>query len=289
MATHDVRDVQAPGPSVDRAPPYHRRCGNRSSGLGVCRTSFSGHFGVAGCRLNRGVPQQGAHHAHVGPLLEQVGGETVAQHVRGHVLLDPGCLGGMGEGRAYGLCNDHLARLARRKQIGRRRTLAGPVLPQPLIERRRQLRLPRLVALAVAYADHPTGPIDVAHLECERLGDAQAGAVQDHHDGLAASIADRAEQGSHLVETEHRRQRPVPLRIREEGDLVRLSERLSIQKRNRRQVHDDPRRTMPPRHELLRVRAKLFPRHLRQWFAEPRRKMSRRIDVLLPRALGVVC
>ena len=119
------------------------------------------------------MTEQCAHDAHVRALLEQVRREAVAKHVWGHVLANPGLLGRKREGRADTVGCRWPARPTRCEQIGGRGSLSVPVLTQPLVERRRQLRLARLVSLAVADADHSPRPVDVGHFEREGLGNAE--------------------------------------------------------------------------------------------------------------------
>ena len=54
-------------------------------------------MGIARRRFQFGMAQQRLKGSDVGVVLEQVGGEAVAQRVQRHALLGPGRLGGLAE------------------------------------------------------------------------------------------------------------------------------------------------------------------------------------------------
>src|SRR5258708_7649843 len=88
----------APAPDATRA-----RAGTRSSAGHPCPVGpddvegafhlaqpRGGQMLVGGSRLELGVAEQQVHRAHVGALVEEVGGEAVPQRVRRDALVDPG-------------------------------------------------------------------------------------------------------------------------------------------------------------------------------------------------------
>src|SRR5437868_12362070 len=105
------------------------------------------------------MSEQRADDAQIGALLEQVRREAVTQHVRSDALADPGGFGCEGERFADRLGRRGLAGLARREQVRQGRALAAPILPKPLVERRRQLGFARAITLAMTNEDDPAGPL----------------------------------------------------------------------------------------------------------------------------------
>jgi hypothetical protein len=157
------------------------------------------------------VTEQDLDDADVGVLFQEVGGEAVPQRVHRHPLLDPGGLSGGVDGAIDLTGRERLDRVATGKQPApRQQRAAAPALDPPITQQLKQLRRQHGVAIFAAFAlldpqQHALG-VDVADLECDHLGDAQAGAVGRAQRRLVLRTRRRLEQQRDLLDAQHGRQ-----------------------------------------------------------------------------------
>ena len=158
------------------------------------------------------VPEQDLDHADIDLLLEQVGGEAVAQRVHRHALVDPGRLGS-GMHRPVELTGaERFDRIESGKQPAAIEHLAlgtrhSPPGAQALEQHRREHGVTVLAPLALLDAQDHALTVDVADLERHHLARAQSGAVGYRERGLVLQVAGRANQAGDFLTAQHHRQR----------------------------------------------------------------------------------
>ena len=152
-----------------------------------------GYVGVELGRGEVGVAEHLLDGAEVGAALEQMGGERVAEQVRVNaVRVEPGFLGQLAQ-------DQERARAGERAAAGVQEEL-GPVAAVEVRPAAREVAPQGLGgvpadghdALLAALADHahePVVQVDARLVEADRLGDAQAGAVEQLDERLVAERA----------------------------------------------------------------------------------------------------
>ncbi len=154
------------------------------------------------------VAQQQLHDAQVGAVIEQVGGEGVAQGVGRQRLVDAGDRGPMAQPVPEGLAGHGAAPLAGKEYVALsaaedlRPALANEFGHAGLgfLSQRHQ---PLLVPLA-DNAHHPLTEVELVQAQCHQLRHPQAGGVEQFQHGLVALaqgrfLVRRREQSLHVV------------------------------------------------------------------------------------------
>ena len=165
------------------------------------------------------MPQQALDHPDVDPLLEQVGGEAVAQGVDGDRLVEPGGLDRLAAGALHRAHRDRPGRVRPREQPGARAG-AAPVGAQDREQLGREHDVAVAPALALADADGHPGAVDVGDLEPDHLGDAQAGGVDRGQQRPHPQVGDGGQQAGDLLAGEDGGQRIGLARQRDAGRLL---------------------------------------------------------------------
>src|SRR5215831_16951470 len=156
-----------------------------------------GNMGIARRRFQFGMAQQRLKGSDVGVVLEQVGGEAVAQRVQRHALLGPGRLGGLAE-QAAQLAGRHWRprfaagkqKLLLKWQQVRIVTAARlPPLPQQAEHLVRQHHIAVLAALRLLDANDILGAVDMLDLEPHDLARPQSAAIAETEQNRLAAIA----------------------------------------------------------------------------------------------------
>ena len=258
MAMKDVCDLQpwaAHGRQADfgSRPPLDQWCEPvERAGYGPDRRI--GDAGVKRRGVELGMAQKRLDHANIDILFEQMRGEAVPQRMWRDALLDPRSLGGGTDGAAELAGGERLDRVAARKQpASPQQQAAPPPLPPPDAQQFEQLRRQHCVTVLAPLAaldaqQHALG-IDIADLERDNFGDAQAGAVGGSERRLVLRRCCRAQQEGHFLDAEHRR---YPPRIRHDGEparQIRPVERHREEEAQRRDRAVDARRL----HAALRL------------------------------------
>src|SRR5262245_33466237 len=185
-------------------------------------------------------------HANVGPALEQVGCEAVAQGVQCHRLPDAGRVCRLME-QAVELAGGHwLATPDARKQPAFLWWYADvvpswtrlPPLPQESEHLRRQHDVAILAPLGLHHADDALGAVDITHPEPDHLAGAQA-----------AAVAER-EQHASLERLCHCQQAPGLIGAHDERDLLRLFDVINLC-RQVQAPQRHPEQELQPRHRAV--------------------------------------
>ena len=188
-----------------------------------------------------GVPEQDLDDPDVGAVLQQVGGEAVAQRVRPDPLGDVGGLRRLDDDAVELPGADRLHRMLSREQpaVAVHHALLPPDLP-PLAQQREQVGRQHGIAvppaLAALDAQQHALAVDVGDLQRRDLGDAQARAIGDRERGLVLEAGGGVEQPGDLVAAQHHGQLA---RVRQPDELARqvgAVERLGEEEAQRR--HD---------------------------------------------------
>src|SRR5262245_59136312 len=130
---------------------------------------LGGHPRIERGRVELGVTEQDLDHPDIDVLLQQMGGEAVAERVWRHILLDPGRLCGGTAGAIELACGHRLGRIAAGKQPALR-----PCRPPPGAQQFEQAGREHHIAILMAFAllhtdDHPLA-VDVTDLERNDFG-----------------------------------------------------------------------------------------------------------------------
>jgi hypothetical protein len=134
----------------------------------------------------------------VGAAFEQVGGVAVPQRVHAGLLGDAGGPHGLAA-EPLRLADAQVApRRVPRKQPGVR-AIASPVVAQAFEQERGQRHQAVLAALGGADVQEQALGVDIADVQADDLGDAQAGGVGGLQEQAIAEVADGGEQASDLV------------------------------------------------------------------------------------------
>ncbi len=198
-------------------------------------------LGVEGGVVQLGVPEQDLDDPDVGAVLQQVGGEAVAQRVRPDPLGDVGGLCRLDDDAMELPRADRLHRVLSGEQpaVAVHHALLPPDLP-PLAQQGEQVFGQHGVAIPPALAaldpEQHALAVDVGDLQRRHLGDAQARAIGDRQRGLVLEAGGGVEQPGDLVAAEHHRQLA---RMRQPDQLarqIRAVERLGEEEAQRR--HD---------------------------------------------------
>ena len=158
------------------------------------------------------MPEQDLDDADVDAVLQQVGGEAVAQRVRADPLGDVGCACRLDDDAVKLPGADRLQGMLAGKQpaVAMHHALLAAGLP-PLAQQDQQIRREQGVAVSSALAaldpDQHALAVDVLDLQRRDLGDAQAGAVGHRQRRLMLETGCGVEQSRHLVPAEHHGQR----------------------------------------------------------------------------------
>ena len=166
--------------------------------------------------------------AQIGAGFEQMGGETVAQGMRGY-----GLAGDDVAHRGDGVCHRVPGDVAVGIDPAGKQPRAGPialvVAAQVVQQDRRQRHQTILAALALHDVQQHPLAVDVCDSQGDRLGNAQPGRIQGHRDDAVLGVGDRFEYGAHLVLAQHQGQLLGLLGERDGLDVPALAERLEVQ------------------------------------------------------------
>lgn len=140
------------------------------------------HLSIECRALQLLVSEQNLDHPDIHLLLQQVGGEAVAQGVHRDALINPGDLRRLMDGSTQLSCADRVGGILARKQPA---TIEHPAIgasgappgAQALEQNGREHRVAILAAFALLDAQGHALTIDVADLQCDDLAHAQASAV----------------------------------------------------------------------------------------------------------------
>src|ERR1700716_3783092 len=149
--------------------------------------------------------EQHLDHSDIDVLLEQMGGEAVPQGVQRYTLVDPGHIGCGMTGAIELACRHRLHPVAPWKQPALRSSRPPPAAQQ-FEQMWRQHHVPVFAAFALFDADDHALAVDVADLERDHLGGAQACAISHTQRGLVFAARRRIQQPRHLLRAEHDRQ-----------------------------------------------------------------------------------
>jgi hypothetical protein len=148
------------------------------------------------------MAQEALDHPDVDALLEQVGGEAVAQGVDGHRLVEPSSLNRLAAGTLHRADRDRAGRVRPREQPGARAG-AAPVGAQDHEQLRREHDIEVAPALALADVHGHPGAVDVGDLEADHLGDAQARGLDRGQQRPHPQVGDGGQQASDLLAGEN--------------------------------------------------------------------------------------
>jgi hypothetical protein len=166
---------------------------------------LGGDAGVERGAIELGVPEQHMDHSDIDILLEQVGGEAVPQGMQRYALVDLGPIG-CGMTGAIELARRHrLHAVASWKQPALR-SCRPPPGAQQFEQMWRQHHVAVFATLALLDADDHALAVDVADLERDHLGGAQASPVGHTQCRLVFEPRRRLQQSRHFLRAEHDRQ-----------------------------------------------------------------------------------
>lgn len=165
------------------------------------RLTGAGHMEVGVGGGDIAVPHHALQVADIGAGLQQVGGVTVAQHVRGDPLPQSGRAGGAGHGLLQAACAVGGAGLLAFEQPFR-----GFVLPDVIPQDRGCLRGEGQFAMLPGVHLHPDDPtvrIDMSLFQGQQLGAAQPGAVGQQQQAFVLEIPGGPDHAPDLLPTQH--------------------------------------------------------------------------------------
>ena len=158
-----------------------------------------------------GVSEPDLNGAQVGSGVQQMGGATVPQTMRGQAFADAGLLGCLatsqpddvgGNGDVGALASDGTG-----KQIGLGLPPA-PVNAQGFQQFGTQGHVAVAAALTLVNPDHHPLTVDVSDLETAKFGPSHGGGIQGHEQRAVIEIARRIDEPGHFLKTEHDGQPP---------------------------------------------------------------------------------
>jgi hypothetical protein len=145
---------------------------------------------LGGARV--GVPEQDLDHAHVRPLLHQMGGERVTERAGRDTLGDPGAADRALECALDGGGMDGTESILGAREEQARGTGLAPPLAEQLEGDRRQRDIAVLVSLALTDVNKHAGRVDIGDGQTAHLTETEAGRVED---GENHAVAQRLECG----------------------------------------------------------------------------------------------